>query len=302
MAKLDVNRMTNSTKLRRVDDAHVELEGDLESIFGIPDNTPITEAIFGQAPDGGLPVNEDGSISGVIRFIMASDVSTAANSVAIEFKDSEEQKRIVFVDSGLKIYKAGAADWELVADLEQPGTGQLQSLADVDDTNFGANKVLAVNGAGTGFIFVDPASASGITKFHELTDTPAIVGAGYDSAKIGHVAYIKSTTEIDYKAPPEGLGTPFVMCLTTPDDGVPISWRLLGRDWNDVTQWGYETIADGGLLITDTGLIDSDGKFIDLDEGIYTISFGIQRTPRTGLVLALGASAALARLGLQHSA
>ena len=279
MAKLDVNRMTNSTKLRRVDDAHVELEGDLEAILGIPDNTPIGNPIFGTKPDGSLPVNEDGTLSGVMKFTMANDVSTAADSVAIQFSDDEETKRIVFVDSGFKIYKSGAATWELVADLENPGTGQLQNLADVDDTNFAANKVLAVNSLGTKIEFVDPASSSGISNFYELSDTPAQVGLGYDSAKIGHVVYVKSTTELDFKAPPEGLGAPFVMCLVAGDpSGNPETWRTNNQAWGDVEDWNYESIVDGGQLTVDTGLIDGDGKYIDLDEGIYEARFWTHST------------------------
>ena len=71
MAKLDTGRMANSTMLNKTDDAHVALEADLETILGVPDNTIITTPIFGETLDGSDPVNEDGSIKGVMKMVMS---------------------------------------------------------------------------------------------------------------------------------------------------------------------------------------------------------------------------------------
>ena len=114
MGKLDTSRMSNATKLRKVDDAHVALEGDLEEIFGIPDNTEITTPIFEE-------VFPNGTIKRVTRLYMAAASSTAAECIGLQFEDGDEKKRMIFVDSEIKIYEWDDPDWTLVASMEQPG-------------------------------------------------------------------------------------------------------------------------------------------------------------------------------------
>ena len=163
MGKLDSSRMSNATKLNKVDDAHVALEGDLEEIFGIPDNTDIDPAIWSR-------VNPDGTIEGVQRFYMAAASSTAEECIGLEFDDGTKKKRIVFKDSGFFIFEWNTTDetWDLVTDMEVPGSGKLTGLSDVDieesELTTSVGYLVQVKDDDE-FDLVEAASSSGVTTF-----------------------------------------------------------------------------------------------------------------------------------------
>jgi len=284
MAKLDTNRMANSTKLNKVDDAHVDLEGDLEEILGVPDNTVITSPIFGAALSGLFPVNADGTISGVMKLLMSSASSVATECVGFEFSDGTATKRLIFSDSGLKIWEYVDNAWSQVADIEVPGSGSglLKNLADCADitTLVGqAGKLVAVNVGEDSFTLVEPASASGIMTFAGMTDTPASYnGTSFDPADAGKIVAVASggaATELI--AAPTGAGDPFVMYL-----GATVNSTWGRNQWIDVYEWAFVNIgADGDLLFDDTSVLSNDAtvspvaanKFIELEKGIYEINF-----------------------------
>jgi hypothetical protein len=279
VGKLDTNRMANSTKLSRVDDAHVALENDLGEIFGIPDNTEIAAPVFGVNPDGGVPVQPDGSIRGVPKFIAAVPAAAPGNALGFQFEDGTKTKKIAYVESELRIYEQDSAGvWTQIANLEVPGSGsgKLQNLSDVDDTGIAAGKVLAVAAGGTSFELVDPAAGSGKSRFADLSDTPgAYNGTVFDPAKVGYLVYIKDANNLDFVAAPAGLGAPFVMHLRAPTVG-SVSTLDGSGTWRDAYEWEYVTYNDdGGFLTDNAALLTNDGgdanKFITLDSGVYNV-------------------------------
>lgn len=289
MGKLDTSRMTNATKVGRVDNAHGELENDLGEILGVPDNTIITNPIFGVTTDGSRPVNADGTITGVQRFVMPSASADPGSCVGFEFADGTETKRLIFVNSGLKIYREGDSSWELVADIENPGSGSglLANLADVDPTLvMAADKVLGTNSLGTLFELQDPAAGTGKSRFADLTDTPAAAaGAPFETANVGQLVYVASEDTLGFQDAPAGLGAPFVMMLQAPIAGTTSRWGNGG--WIDLYEWDYASITDpNNLLTTDAGLlVDLGGskvrKYITLEAGVYDINFWYNTTSQT---------------------
>ena len=281
MGKLDTSRMSNATRIGRVDNSHNELENDLGEIFGIPDNTVISTPIFGTTIDGSKPVNADGSIRGIQRLIMDSASSDVDTSVGIEFYDGTERKRIAFVNSGLKIFREGSADWEQVSDLEDPasGSGLLAELSDVDPTLvMAANKVLGTNSLGTLFELQDPASGVGVNRFVDCTDTEAAVGPDPFTGLVDKLVYVKSATSLGFTDQPAGLGGPVVMMLRAPGESVGSSdWN--NGSWKNMYNWEFQSFDDdGGFLTDDTNLLgigpSGEGNFyIELDAGVYEINY-----------------------------
>ena len=285
MGKLDVARMSNSTKLGRVDNAHVALEADLEEILGVPDNTIITIPILGQTSDGEPPVQPDGSLRGIMRFYENGVISTVAGASGFEWTDGTVTKRVVLVDSVLNIYELDGTTWSKVASLETAATGKLTGLSDVDPSmTLVAGKVLSVNaGGGTPYFeLIDPASGTGVSRFADLDDTPAaanaIPGDPFADGDVGSLVYVASTAALGFTPPPAGLGEPFVMCLATTGD--TLKWNTLDpteTNWGYVIGWapvGFND--DGGFLTDNTALITGEGVDgnvnIALEAGLYQIS------------------------------
>lgn len=283
MAKLDVNRMADSTKLSRVDNAHVALEADLETILGVPDNTVITSPIFGVTPDGSAPVQSDGSLKGVMRFYESGVISDASDASGFEFTDGNKTKRLVMVSSGLKIYELVGSAWTVVADLEHPGSGSgtFAALADVDPSmSPNDGDLIEWVAASSHWSSVAPASGSGKTRFADLDDTPAAAnpapGDPFNAADVGKLVYVASTTTLGFQAAPAGVGAPFCMMLKAPGSGTS-TWGSTTTAWIDVYQWDYESFTDdGGFLTDDPNLLTNDGgkanKFVSLDAGLYHIT------------------------------
>jgi hypothetical protein len=286
MGKLDINRMSDSTKLSRVDNAHVALEADLEEILGIPDNTPITNPIFGVSPDSQPPVGSDGAIRAIMQFYESGVVGDPNDASGFEWVDGTETKRLIMINSGLKIYRLQGQTWSPVTDLENTvqGSGYLANLSDVDPSLAPtAGQLLAWDNGNSWWEAVDPASASGKTRFADLDDTPdpSATGDPFNASDVGSIVCIASTTSLGFKPEPAGLGDPFVMMLTaeaSEEDG----WGTSIKDaWTDVYNWGFQTFADdGGFLTDDTSLLTNDtvpdvteaDKFITLTAGLYNIS------------------------------
>ena len=284
MGKIDTSRMSNATKLNKVDDAHVALEGDLGEIFGIPDNTEIDPPIFEN-------VYEDGTIGGVTRLFQAAASSTASECIGIQFEDDTAKKRMIFVDSALQIFEWNEDDetWDLVANVEQPGSGLLSELTDIDTDAQEAGWLLAVNGTNDGYIFVEPASASGVDTFAELTDTPDAFDGDTsfdpDNDPGKFVIVNEAGTALKLTAAPTGLGDPYVIWINSPSqdpDPTSINWMSQDVDgsWSEMWLWEDVNITDGGLLtacpLTDDG--NSANKFITLPIGVYDISFWYSST------------------------
>jgi len=272
--------MSDSTKLSRVDNAHVALEVALSDILGVPDNTVITNPIFGVSHDGEDPVQPDGSIRGVMKFYESGVESSASAASGFEFTDGTKTKRLVMVSSGLKIYSLSGTTWSPVTDLENTvqGSGYFANLSDVDPSlTPTAGQLVSWDAVNGWWESVDPASGSGKTRFADLDDTPAAAnpapGDPFAAADVNKIVYIASTSALGFKAEPAGLGPPWVMMLTaTATD----SWRS-SANFGDAWNWAPMTFSDdGGFLIDDTSLITSDGadgnKFIALDAGLYQIS------------------------------
>jgi hypothetical protein len=285
MAKLDINRMSNSTKLSRVDNAHVDLEADLETILGVPDNTPITIPVLGKTVDGSPPVQTDGSLKGVMRFYEGSVTSDVNAAAGFEFTDQTVTKRLVLVSSGLKIYKLDGTTWTPVADLENPGSGSglLSALADVDPSLApNAGDLLAWDNVNGWWEAVAPASGSGRTRFADLDDTPPAAGAApadpFNTADVGKLVGIVSEASLGFVTPPAGIGAPFCMLMNAGTTGDGAGHWAGGGKWTDVFVWAFNTYTDdGGFLTDDTSLLTNDGsdanKFITLTSGLYQISF-----------------------------
>lgn len=288
MGKLDSSRMTNATKVGRVDDVHNECEADLGEIFGIPDDTRITNPIFGITDDGSLPVNDDGTLKGTMRLVMSGVESDPAQAIGFEFDDGTEKKRLVYVDSGLKIYhwNTSTLSWDQISDLENPasGAGLLSSLSDVDVTTpLTADQVLAVNALGTKFELQAPTAGTGKNRFADLDDTPLAAnpspGDPFASTDVNRVVYVASESSLGFQDPPTGIGAPFAMMLRAPGGtGEFQEWGSTPKTYIPMYQWSYMSYADDGDLLVDDPLLITSGatranEFITLDKGIYDIGF-----------------------------
>lgn len=277
MGKLDINRMQNATRLNKVDDAHVEMEGDLEEIFAIPDNTDIDPSIFES-------VDSEGKISGVVRLYQASASSTPANCIGFQFEDGTKTKRLILVDSTLKLYEWDDPTWDEVSNLEAPGSGKIIDLTDVDVTTAqmaaGIGKLLQVNALGDAFELVAGASGSGINTFTELTDCFDITTKDPGDFVVVDGAGTGLTTA----AAPTGLGNPYVHWLSAPAVGSLSQWGVHGdpedggstpEPWYPAWQW-YDVAADpGGFLTAATLENHADGRtnlYMTLPAGVYDIS------------------------------
>jgi hypothetical protein len=268
MGKLDKTRMTDATKVSKVDDVHNATEQDAGEIFGIPDNTQITSPIFGETPSGGKSVQPDGSIRGNPLFKMSAPTSDPASAIGFEFKDGTKTKRLVMTDSQLVIWNWTGTTWEKVTDVENPG-GTFLALSDVSDTAYTgkAGYLVKVNSGATGIELVAPTAGSGVTTFIGLTDTPGAMGT------VGQIVTVQDASNLKFSDPPSGIGDPFVMWLEAV--GKAAGWGNGG--WTDAYNWAFTTVADdGGFLTDNTALLTNDGlkanKFITLAAGVYEIS------------------------------
>jgi hypothetical protein len=281
MGKLDISRMQNATRLNKVDDAHVALEGDLEEIFAIPDNTDIDPPIF----EG---VNEKGKISGVVRLYQASASSTPANCIGFQFEDGTEIKRLVFVESKLRLFKWEDPNWTEISNLESPGSGKIVDLTDVDiEDDEMAEKIgylLHVNDEGNAFELVEGASGDGINTFAELTDCfdPADKVAG-EFVIVNEAADGLTTAEA-----PDGLGDPYVAWIHAPygtDDDDVFTWDVSGygedgsggNPWHPPWQWQNVLGLDPGNFLTQLEFENNldparNDLYITLPAGVYDVS------------------------------
>lgn len=245
MAKLDQNRLQDSTSVNKVDDQHNKTEEDIEEIFGIPDNTPITAYIFGQNPQnpGAKPVQPDGSIRGVPILKSAGVQADPSTAVGFKFDDGAVKKLLVFVSSELKIYKDSDypnENWELVASVETPGTGKLTTLSDwegPDDISGETGKL--VKCTGTGFDLQDPSAGTGVTTFAELTDGPG------DYGNAGDLLY-SSGNDVVWGAAPSVSAPLILFADTTSTDG----WGNPGN-WLNSYGWTLRDPEGSGFVSTD---------------------------------------------------
>ncbi|MCK5481323.1 MAG: hypothetical protein KAJ06_09255 [Gammaproteobacteria bacterium] len=185
MAKLDILRMINQTKVKAVDNVSNQFEEDLADILGVPDGQTISAAFFGEnleedtPGDTSKPVQVDGSIKGLIKFLLAAATADPADSVGLEFVLGDVSKRLCFVDSSIRIYEASGSGWVLQTDLEIPGSMTLQGLYNTNMTlSIGeADKLVVVDSLGEYYVHAVDPGGSGATEFIALTDTPAGYGA-----------------------------------------------------------------------------------------------------------------------------
>lgn len=275
MAKLDINRMINQTKLKSVDNAHNQLEEDLATILGVPDGQVITASIFGVNPendtpgDASKPVQADGSIKGIISFLLAAATADAADSVGLEFDDGTEIKRLCLVDSEIRIYKWDDPSWVLVTNLEIPGSMTFQGLHDTSVTlSIGeADKLVAIDSEGSYYVHVAAPAGTGETTFEGLTDTP--VGMGIAGQRVGC-----DGAALIFENLPAALSTFGVWIVsgtTTVNSG----------ETNSIDSWSAQTIIGGWDDPTIVG-----GTTIAIPyEGFYHISMRIKGNPHelTGL-------------------
>ena len=279
MGKLDINRMANSTKLKKVDDVHVDLEGDLEDIFGIPDNTEITTYVFGRNPDGAdaKPIQADGSIRGVPVLRAAAPTSSAGDALGFEFDDGTTRKKISFVQGILKIYEWDGSTWNSVANIEEPGSGLLTSLTDVDITvpltAADVGWLVGVNATNDAFELIDPSVVAGAATYDDLTDTDPLA-----NGSIGDIPVIEAGPTLGWLTPSVEAG-PFVMLLSAiaihPEDAP--GWGS-SDIWVDAYNWVLNDPGVTGFLVTDDSTyLGNDGseanKFIKaLPDGVYNAS------------------------------
>lgn len=271
MGKLDINRMSNSTLVNRVDDQHVDLEGDLEDILGIPDNTEITNYVFGTNPDGGYPVQADGTIKGVPVLKSAAVVADPANAVGFMFDDGTVKKLLAYVDSELKIYEDDDypnEDWVLVGSVEIPGAGLLMNCTDLDTTGIDVGYIITVNATEDGFELTAPSAGTGITEFIELTDGPGDYGvAGQMLVSDGPVAGTISWDDVPNFEDPE---------VYHMSSGWSTGWSTSGG-WQTLYNWNEED--PGSLGLCQSGYMANnipDGHaneyITGLTQGIYECS------------------------------
>ena len=281
MAKLSSGRMSNATRLGKVDDAHNELETDLEAIFGIPDETSISNSVFGGT------VNSEGSITGVPVMKSDGQQSDPEDAVGFEFDDGSERKRLVLVNSSLEIHRwdSTSGAWELIANIESPGSGRLQDLSDVDivSADMVAGRVLQVNNTADKFELVEAASVGGISSFTELDDTPSphtvVPFQAFDPEKAGWYVAIDGTGDgITFVEPPTGVGNPVAHWVK--DNGSYISWPSLSptADWFIWYRWADAgNVAD---LVTAATISNLDTNrpngLITLNPGVYMVGVSFE--------------------------
>lgn len=302
MAKLDGGRMSDATKVKQCDDVHRQFETDLEDIFGIPDNTDIANPVFGENPEvsGSAPVNSDGSITGVPIFKLSSPAASAAGGVGFEFDDGTKKKRIVFVESELRVYEEVDGAWTQVANLENPtgGSGLLTSLSDMyvnDPLDSGdAGKVLRVRTSSPyEFELVSPAQVGGVTEFVNLDD---VATAALLSGDVGKVVTVQDqgggVYKLDLAAAPAGVGDPWVMWLKANSvtnwvhekiqKTTTAPWQPDAADgWANTWNWSYpypsqaELITDSDLLTAyDPGGSDTKlNYYVTIPVGVYRVAF-----------------------------
>lgn len=280
MAKLDINRLGNQSKVNRVDNLHNQLEEAIEEIFGIPDNTEITSYVFGVNPeDQGKPIQTDGSIRGVPVLKSSGPQATPSTAVGFKFDDGTTKKLLAFVDNGtesvLLVYKDDDypnEDWDQVASVEVPGSGKLTQLTDWEGptTLTGTHNGKLVKCTGTGFDLQDPAAGAGVTEFTALSDAPA---GGYGVS--GQV--VRSTGAGLEWYTLVGSASPWVLMVSANSIegwGSTNTWRdMYGWDVEDPEGSGQYVVpvGDESLWLDDDG-DDSDKFFINLEPGAYEIS------------------------------
>lgn len=281
MAKYDVNRMGDSTRVNKVDDQHNQCEEDSQDIFGIPDNTPITAYVFGRNPQnpGAKPIQPDGSIRGVP--VLASNGPQAApeNAVGFKWDDGSTAKLLVFVNSELQIYKDSDypnGAWTRVASVETPGTGKLVNLTDYvgpEDLSLEVGKLLKVvpdGGGGFGFGLADPIGGAGVTTFIELTDGPLAYGNPGDMLVTNNFA-----TGVVW-APPPVVAAPLILfarAQTVDGWGETNNWLPIWR-WEllDPEGSGYVETNEATYLGQDVPNARVNAFFINLPPGPYECS------------------------------
>ena len=290
MAKLDVGRMSDATKVKQVDNQHAQLEADLEDILGVPDGVSITTPVFGINPEdaSAAPVQRDGSIRGVPRFTLASAVSDAYASVGLEFKDDTSLKRLCFVNSRIEIHKSedDGTTWTRVSNLEDPyGSGLLTALTDVDLPELSAvdsGQILAVTTSSPWkFELVAPSLVGGRTKFVDLDD----VGIGRDllASDNGDIIGV-ADGKLNLITAPADIGNPWLMELEAASRR---PWGKATAEDDFTTTFAWEFIEDAsGLTIQDDNLLDNislerPNAYITLEQGLYEVSLWYN-APYTG--------------------
>lgn len=282
MAKLDTGRMLNSTRLKKVDDAHRQLEADLEDIFGIPDNDPIDNPIFGTNVEDPSepPVQPDGSIRGVPTFATSAPQTGASNAPGVQFGDGTYLLKICLEQGKLQLFKSDddGATWDVVSNLEDPASGQglFTALSDVDIDTLVADKIVKVQSDGGGgyeFVLADPATVAGRTTFVSLDDTPIDAL----SSHVNEIVYVASSSALGYTAFPTGLGEPWLVFLkaqTTENWGSSGLWKQT-YNWihdPDIGSAGGQVITSG-VLINQTADEVRANAYLSLEVGTYDISF-----------------------------
>ena len=171
MGYLDANRVLDPDDGEQFVIAHKDLEVALSEIFGIPLERRITQSILGT-------VAADGSFT-LIRLKSKPGVQ-AADAVGVEFTDGHITKRILYVDSRIKVYSKAGQAWEQVHDFESEDNPDLTDLEDVDKTQVelsDANKnkivytVLGTNNQGVLFgLAKNEIASDGAKSFFELDE------------------------------------------------------------------------------------------------------------------------------------
>lgn len=255
MAKLDSGRMSNATKLRAVDNAHNQLELDLEGILGIPDGQNITGSIFGLNPDDDVPVRADGSIRGILKLLTAATVYDPEDGIGFQFEDDTETKRLTLIEGRLRIHRLNGAVWDLVSELDVSGSVAFQGLLDVDipvgeefapgtPNPDAAGKFVAVNATGDAYTHVAPPADGGATAFTGLADTPEEMGPAHSMLLTdGAALYFEKTP-----ANVEPWGVWLYSDPVTLADGVVTSINRLNAKstlygWDTPTIFGKTSVA-----------------------------------------------------------
>ena len=295
MAKLDVGRMSDATKVKQVDNQHAALELALEDIFGIPDGTEIKPSIFGS-------VNSDGSIGGSPRLTSNGQQSDVDAAVGFEFNDGEKRKKIAYINSVLTIQEYVDGAWTQIASLEQPGTGTLQACTDVEIPTMEANKLLQVNGDGDKFELVDPASVDGISSITELYEWEPYGGQEYSTVPyksfndtpatgdIGKLLAITGASGIGLVAAPSGVGDPYVIVVASNKSDASTDSVSSTSTWKSTAQgtylqcYGWADVITGGIpnLVSTADLSAGPDPakgsyYISLDKGVYNVQFQYYR-------------------------
>ena len=265
--------------------AHQELEKALGGIFGIPDKIEISEAIFSN-PDVSSPVTSSGEIF-MIRYKSRQPVSSIYGAPGIQFYDTEQKKRLAFVNGTIQIWKQLADNsWEQVIDLELVEEPEIKKYEDVD---FGVlreiddGKVIAVSADPALFTLVDDAvPVSGAQNFNELADVenakwdpPYYEYTRYASAIKGHAAMVGDTEKI-WPAAIEDPGFWFWAKADPIYIPGPSSWKY-------ITGWVIQEGSHEDATVEDLS-DDFPGVYFPLSQGIYKINLQYSVPVSDGLI------------------